>query len=156
MSYAEQGGCRYGEAAHRERVSRHFFHRFGVLSCNVIVPLLSPNISQNCFFQLLHAIPPGNTLHLQCGFYYQLVFLLNLRLLFRMTIFFLISFSRHRAPSSEIRWNTFFEYILHLIVITLKNSCVCALFVILIAEVGSVFEHPKSLSGNQDATCNCF
>lgn len=108
MSYVEQGGCRYEEAEHRERVSMYFFPVFGVL-CNVLVPLLSPNINQNCFFQLLNAVPPANIQHLQFGFYYQLIFLLNPRLLFCMTIlfYFLILFSSLRAPSSEIRWNTF-------------------------------------------------
>lgn len=65
--------------------------------------------------------------------------------------YLLILFSGLRAPSSEIRWedrNMFLPGCCHP-----KSSCICVLFMLLIAAAGPLFEHPMSLSGNKIFWC---
>lgn len=88
----------------------------GRLSGSVLV---SPALTR-CESELPFPAPPCSpTLHLQCSFYQQQIFLLNLRILFSMLPFYsLILFSSLRAPSSEISKKISTHF--YLLVVTLK------------------------------------
>lgn len=101
------------------------FFVLGRLSCSVLVP---PALTRGESELLFPAPPYSPTLHLQCSFYQQQIFLLNPRVPFCMLPFYSWTlFSSFRAPSSEIskKMSTHFN----LPVITLKiPACMSCLW----------------------------